>query len=57
MHGSFMSGNREVHEPGMSVTEKGLNLGLSQSHTGRAVQRGRGIAKASWLNPEITKNA
>jgi len=46
-----------VHELGMSVTDVGLKLGLSQSATSRAVQRGRGIAEAYGLNLEIVKNA
>ncbi|MBC8419165.1 MAG: hypothetical protein H8E10_11270 [Desulfobacterales bacterium] len=46
-----------VHELGMSVTDAGLKLGLSQSASSRAVQRGRGIAEASGVNLEITKNA
>ena len=46
-----------VHELGMSVTEVGMKLGLSQSATSRAVQRGRGITEDSRLNPEIAKNA
>ena len=46
-----------VHELGMSVTEVGLKLGLSQSAASRAVQRGRGIAEDSGLNLEIAKNA
>jgi len=39
-----------LHESGMSVTDVGLKLGLSQSVTGRTVQRGRGIAEATELN-------
>jgi hypothetical protein len=46
-----------VHELGMSVTEVGMKLGLSQSATSRAVQRGRGITEDSRLNPEIARNA
>lgn len=46
-----------VHELGMSVTDVGLKLGLSQSAASRAVQRGRGIAEDSGLNLEIAKNA
>jgi chromosomal replication initiation ATPase DnaA len=39
-----------VHELGMSVTDVGLKLGLSQSAASRAVQRGRDIAEESGLN-------
>jgi predicted transcriptional regulator len=46
-----------VHELGMSVTEVGLKLGLSQSAASRAVQRGRGIVESSRLNLEIMQNA
>jgi putative transposase len=46
-----------VHELGMSVTDVGLKLGLSQSAASRAVQRGRYIAEASGLNLEISRNA
>jgi len=41
----------------MSVTDVGLKLGLSQSAASRAVQRGRGIAEESGLNPGIAINA
>ena len=41
---------RAIHELGMSVTDMGLKLGLSQSTAGRAVQRRRGIADASGVN-------
>jgi len=46
-----------VHELGMSATDVGLKLGLSQSAASRAVQRGRVIAQESGLNIEIAKNA
>jgi len=46
-----------VHELGMSVTEVGMKLGLSQSATSRAVQRGRGITEDSRLNLGNVRNA
>ena len=46
-----------VHELGMSVTDAGLKLGLSQSTASRAVQQGRGIAEESGLNLEVAINA
>jgi len=46
-----------VNELGMSVTEVSLKLGLSQSATSRAVQRGRGIVEEAGLNLEIALNA
>ncbi len=46
-----------VHGLGMSVTDVGLKLGLSQSATSRAVERGRGITEDSRLNLEIVRNA
>jgi len=42
-----------VHELGMSVTDVGMRLGLSQSATSRAVQRGQCIAEDLRLDPEI----
>lgn len=42
-----------VHEIGMSATEVGLKLGLSQSATSRAVQRGRGLAEEPGLSLEV----
>jgi putative transposase len=46
-----------VHELGMSVTEVGLELGISQSAASRSVQRGRGIAEEAALNLKIAQNA
>ena len=46
-----------VHELGMSATAVGLKLGLSQSATSRAVQRGRVIAQELGLNPNRFRNA
>ena len=46
-----------VYELGMTVTEVGLKLGLSQSATSRAVQRGRGLSDGLRLNLERAKNA
>lgn len=46
-----------VHELGMSVTEAGLRLSLSQSAASRAVQRGRNIAETMELKLDIVQNA
>jgi putative transposase len=46
-----------VHELGMSVTDVGLKLGLSQPAAGRAVERGRCIAEESKFYLEIALNA
>jgi putative transposase len=46
-----------VHELGISMTDVGLKLGLSQSAASRAVQRGRRIAEESGLSLEIAINA
>lgn len=46
-----------VRELDMSVTDVGLELGLSQSAASRAVQRGRRIAKDAGLKLEIANNA
>ena len=48
---------RAVHELGMSATAVGLKLGLSQSATSRAVQRGRVITRELGLNPNRFRNA
>lgn len=42
---------------GMSATEVGLKLGVSQSAASRAVQRGRKIVDVLGLTPEINRNA
>ena len=46
-----------VHELGMSVTAVGLKLGISESATSRAVQRGRVIAEELALNLNTIRNA
>ena len=46
-----------VRELGMSATAVSLSLGLSQSATSRAIQRGRDIAEELQLNSEMIRNA